>query len=139
MKTKFFHLIMVFLIILSIHIFAVFYDLYSGEVLIDIPQHFLGGLFLAMIFVYTAQRHDYFSSKPSSFLFIFSVLSFALLGSFVWEIFEFLLWISLPDLSEQLKWYSPDILDALSDMAAGLLGSVSFVVITSIIKKRKKF
>ena len=137
MKTKLSHLFAVFAMILALHLFAVFAKLYNGSTIwIDIPQHLLAGVFLSMIFVYVAKKNKYFSSDPSSFLFMFSVVSFALLGSFAWEIIEFLFWKFLPHFAEKLKWYSPDILDALSDMAAGLLGGVAFAVVSRTKKEK---
>ena len=133
MKTQAFLklIIMLILAVLFIHIAAIFTGLYQGKVWIDIPQHIISGIMLGLIWLMFIK-----DAIRNKMLVAVSIISFAVLGSFLWEIFEFVLLQLSPSLEETVKFYSRTLGDALSDMFYGFLGGVLVAMIT-LFKKNK--
>ncbi|MBI4363557.1 MAG: hypothetical protein HY545_01780, partial [Candidatus Doudnabacteria bacterium] len=86
MKVKAGFIVALFLIILISHLIAVAYDLYIKVFWFDLILHFLGGVALGLsaLRIFAKQLDQ---TKPW-FRFL-TVVMFAVLGSFAWELFEF--------------------------------------------------
>ena len=125
MKIKNKHILFLLVILIAIHFIARSLGLYEGKVWIDIPQHILGGILLAMIWLKIIQHQKI----PKIIVFI-SIITFSVFGSFVWEAFEFLFWTFFPDYALSLKWFSPTVSDTLSDLFAGFIGGTIVAILT---------
>ena len=114
-----------------VHIFAIYSGLYSGDVWIDLPLHFMGG-FLAAMMGYWAMG---FSAVRDRFgdinLFTtgFILVSIALLGSFIWELFEYGLAYCCESWARAGRLTSPSVADLLSDMGFGVSGGILFAAL----------
>lgn len=135
MSIKFSQIILIVAAMIAIHFVALRVGLYQGTVWVDMPLHFAGGIVLGMVALWLLQRSN-LSTKlgsPSNLALSAIIVSFALLGSFIWEALEFSFWHFLPNLANPLKLYSSRVSDVLSDMIFGLLGGV--VMATIFLKK----
>lgn len=123
MKVRLRHLVLLFLLISLLHfLFAKqqWYRFYG----LDLALHFLGGIGFALGWLWL---NDLLQRKVD----YFSVIMFALFGSFIWELYEFSVSSLLPKLAQTAAWYSPSVSDVLSDMFAGLIGGI---VVSAILK-----
>lgn len=113
---------------------AVYFGWYEVDyVWFDLLLHLISGAILAIIWLNIA-RADLFGSNL--WFFVLTTATFALLGSFAWELFEFFLELSAPNLAQQYSLNSPRISDALTDMLAGMFGG--FIWAYFIYKNRDK-
>ena len=105
------------------------------ETVQDVPRDLLATLAPGhrhrMLWVWILQQHSVAASfgAPSLFLVSVTIVSFALIGSFIWEIAEFSFWQLLPEYATAAKFYSPTVTDVLSDLAFGLLGGALLALI----------
>ena len=140
MKIKFIHIIFLLLIVTVIHFGSVLGGLYEGKVWVDIPLHFFSGMILGVFWLWIIQRTGYNITPDSSkkLLISISIIGFALIGSFLWEVFEFLFWKFLPNYSLPLKLYSSTVSDVLTDIFAGLIGGIVIAILAILPKKKRK-
>ena len=131
MHVSFFHIAALVVAMTITHFVGIVAGLYEGDVWIDIPLHIAGGSALGLLWVWILQQHSVVASfgAPSSFLVSITIVSFALTGSFVWEIAEFSFWQLLPEYATAAKFYSPTVTDVLSDLAFGMLGGALLALI----------
>jgi len=121
MKSKIFIIILLALLILIVHLIAVFAGLY-GVIPIDIPQHIIAGMIFGLIYFWWLSTYKKeILSKPLIFI---SIVSFAVFGSVIWEILEFSVWKLFPVFANNFKFFSPTVLDLLVDVISGLIGGV---------------
>ena len=80
----------------------------------DIPMHFLGGVFLGLVFGYVLLRHGIknFSQKT----FFYGILAIFIVG-ILWEIFEF-------NIDTFITFRDQNIIDTLSDICFDLAGGL---------------
>ena len=119
------YLVVLLLVIAGIHFGAVavrHYD--SGKVWIDIPLHALGGMFFALLFLWAAGNTFPMRSVRERFVVSMAIIGAAVIGSVLWEVFEFALLTLAPSLAQTAKWYSLRVSDVLSDLFAGLVGGM---------------
>ena len=122
----------------AVHIFAIRYSFYAGDVWIDMPLHFVGG-FLAAMVGYWAMGFPIFSQKFGElnvFATCFVLVSMSLIGSFLWELFEFGLLSCCESWARTGRLISPSVADVLSDMAMGLGGGVLFAVLLGFVARK---
>ena len=118
-----------------IHFIAVSVGLYEQPIIwIDKVLHVMAGVAVAMLWFWFLQRREKFSDGISKIILVGSVIGFVLLVALLWEIFEFAYWKGVPEWANKFKFYSPTIVDVLSDMVANLIGGVIF----SILAVKKK-
>ncbi len=125
--------IIVFLIFIFIlHFAALLNNLYWLISWIDIPMHFLGGLWVAMFFGYLNQK---FFRLPSFWMAALITLSFVALIGVAWEFFEF----SLDKIFTHAKLgtFQGDLTDTMGDLFFGLFGGLIFVLLDMIFRKNK--
>ena len=120
---KLFSLILILTLLISIfHFLGVFLGLYDKGIPIDVPQHILGGVIFGLIWIKYGLNNKKFKLLK---LFIFiTITSFAVLGSFIWEILEFMIWKTFPVFASNFKFYSPTVSEALSDIFGGFIGGI---------------
>jgi len=99
---------------------------YDRGIPVDLGEHFLGGIVLGIIGMWWLRSYK-LSSTPK-FLSLFIVTSFAVLGSFIWELMEYGLPYLTPNFADYFYLYSATVSDLLSDMACGLAGGLVVAV-----------
>ena len=122
------------------HIFAINYGYYSGDVWIDQPLHFVGGV-LAALAGYWALGFPAIGrifGELNRFATGFVLASFALIGSFLWELFEFGLLICCESWARAGRLISPSVADVLSDMGLGLAGGIVFALVWVLASRAKR-
>lgn len=110
------------LLVLVGQIAGVQFGLYEGpRIWFDLVLHFISGAILTMIWIILSREKLQISS-----ILVFTLVagSFALLGSFVWELFELLLNTASPELAREYSLRSSTVQDGLTDMLAGLCGGL---------------
>lgn len=118
-----------FIVLAGAYIFISYSACCSGYVWIDIPLHFLGGVFAAIVAVIFYRKN--FKSKNKLFILV-AIISGAVFIGASWELFE---WI-LDNLVPFFKLpHEPNLNDTMSDLALDLLGSAA----TAMFFLRKKF
>ena len=119
-----------------IHFTAVSVGLYEQSVIwIDKVLHVMAGVAIAMSWLWIVRRVLKISLENiHTIIAISSIVGFVLLIALFWEIFEFAYWKGAPEWANKFKFYSPTIVDVLSDMVSNLIGGVVF----SIFVSRKK-
>jgi len=120
MKISFKHLLVALAVILVGHIGVVVTGLYARGVGIDKPLHIIGGLIFGIIWILILQRYFQSDSKELKAI---SIILFAVLGGVIWEFFEVALLVYFNDLALVLQIWSSTVLDALLDIAYGMLGA----------------
>lgn len=121
------------------HVFAIQSGLYSGDVWIDMPLHFVGG-FLAGMMGYWAMGLRFIGEKFGDLNLSttgFVLISISLFGSFIWELFEFGLLYCCESWARAGRLISPTVPDLLSDMAFGVTGGIFFVAVLALAAARK--
>lgn len=119
--------IIIFTVLLTaLHLSAIFSGLYQGKVWVDIPLHIIGGMLLGFFWVWVLERSSARQrlGSPSKIFIGFSIISFALWGSFLWEVWEFLFSTFASGPALLLKIYSFTVSDTLSDMFFGIVGGL---------------
>lgn len=123
--------IIIFTVLLTaLHLSAIFSGLYQGKVWVDIPLHITGGALLGLFWVWILElplaRQKF--GLPSKMFIGFSIISFALFGSFLWEVWEFLFSTFASGPALFLKIYSFTVSDTLSDMFFGMIGGIAVAI-----------
>jgi len=127
MKSKCSLIVILVVIILLLHIAGIIFNLYEKKVRIDIPQHILSGAIFGLIWFWLLESNAQNFSKSLTGI---SIVSFAVLGSLIWEFFEFALWNFAPILAKNIQLYSPRVGELLGDMLSGLTGGIAIVLYT---------
>ena len=119
-----------------IHFTAVSIGLYEQSVIwIDKVLHVMAGVAIAMSWFWIMQRALKTSvENVPTLITISSTIGFVLFIALFWEIFEFAYWKGVPEWANKFKFYSPTIVDVLSDMISNLVGGAAF----SLFISRKK-
>lgn len=108
--------------VLAGQVIGVQFDLYTGDfVWLDLALHLLSGGILAAVWIAISEEKVHTKS-----LFFYTLLagSFALLGSFVWEVFELLVNQTSPELAAEYSLRSSTVADAITDMLFGFIGGL---------------
>src|SRR3989344_6922479 len=126
MQIRFKHLALLALLVTVGHFAALKLELYKGKIWVDMPLHFTSGIALGLLAIWILEN---LKNKLSGTALIIWVTALALAGSFVWELFEFLLHQFAPDIALNLRLYSPRVSDVLSDMTFGALGGLAISII----------
>jgi hypothetical protein len=96
------------------HLLSRVYGFYFKYSWYDILLHVLAGVALGLLWLWISRNSNFLSS----FVKYLSLLAFAVLGSFLWEIWEYTNWRIFP-------WttvYIQDVADILGDIFSGLAG-----------------
>lgn len=126
------HIALLLVLMAVIHFSAIPLGLYQGKVWIDMPLHVMGGIFFSMVGLLLFQKK---LDGTSNFIKIFSIISFALFGSFLWELFELGFGYLFPSGAGYFKLYSFTVSDALSDMSFGIFGGI---IVSYLFKKTRR-
>lgn len=96
--------------------FAREYGLYYTHWYVDIILHVLSGVGFGCFWVALTRK-----SVKARLPIILGAISFAVLGSLVWELWEFAGWRIMPG---GMRYYIPELGDTISDMFCGALGGL---------------
>jgi len=115
--------------ILFIHILAIINSWYWIFTWLDMPMHFLGGFWLAMVFLWILRKQNPKFIKLSNYLIVgIMTLGFVILIGVLWEFFEFGY-----DVLISSKGYfaaaQQGVADTMSDLFFDLLGGLAFLII----------
>lgn len=118
--------------IIGLHVFATIYSWYWTYTWFDMPMHFLGGFWLAIVFLYLNPDfkipNPRFTKLPNYLITIVITLGFVALIGVFWEFFEFLF-----DIFVSSKGYlgvaQQGVADTMSDLFFDLLGGLVFLII----------
>lgn len=144
--------VLIFLIaVLSLHILATFNYWYWTYLWLDIPMHFLGGFWTAMVFIYLISAYQFpvsgesFSPKADqplaekqNFLpFFIVILSFVALIGIFWEFYEFLNDVFLSS-RNYTQIFQQGAADTIADLFFDLLGGTVFIAIFRLFSRKLK-
>ncbi|MEX2514602.1 MAG: hypothetical protein WD335_00525 [Candidatus Paceibacterota bacterium] len=110
-----------FLVLIG-QILGVRFDLYTGDVVwLDLVLHVISGAVLAMVWIIISRSRV---QTTSLLAFTFLAGSFALFGSFAWEVFELAVNQNMPELAAEYSLRSSTVTDAITDMLGGFVGGL---------------
>ena len=120
-------LVILTVILTALHLSAIVLGFYQGRVWVDTPLHIIGGALLGLFWIWALERPSLRQKfgNPSQLFTGFSIIGFSLLGSFLWEVWEFLFSTFAPGPALFLKIYSFTVSDVLSDMFFGIVGGTA--------------
>ncbi len=116
--------------LLFIHIFASIAHLYWLIDWVDMPMHFLGGFWVAMVFFYLNQK---FFKIQNFWTTVIMTLSFVALIGVFWEFFEFLYDFFIFS-KEYFGVFQRGISDTMSDLFFDLIGGSAFLIVDKILR-----
>jgi len=122
MKYKIILSLLMFIALAILDAILVWLGFYDRNIPVDLFEHFLGGIVLGIMGMWWFKSHR-LSDSPK-FLSIFVISTFALLGSFIWELMEYGLFHLTPNFADYFYLYSATTSDLLSDMVCGLAGGL---------------
>jgi len=103
---------------------------------LDIPMHFLGGLWVALIYFYLDKR--YFKTESKIFFYI-SMISLSAFIGVLWEFFEYLYSTLFPNSIFSLFKLPLNLYrDTLGDLFFDILGGLFFCLLYFIVDKFKR-
>ncbi len=134
------HILCLLTFILVVHIFASIYYWYWTYPWFDMPMHFLGGFWLAMLFFYFKPgfefRNPKFNKLPKYIITAIIILGFVALVGVIWEFFEFFC-----DVFIAAKGYievsQRGVGDTMGDLFFDLLGGLALILTLKIFSKSK--
>jgi uncharacterized membrane protein YjdF len=116
------------ILILSFHILATLNSWYWIFTWLDMPMHFLGGFWLAVVFMWLNSKFNIIEIRPPNIDKLILVLGFVILVGVFWEFFEFGY-----DVLISSKGYfaaaQQGTADTMSDLFFDLLGGLVFLII----------
>jgi hypothetical protein len=113
-------------VIVAMHAMSTLLGLYEEGLPVDKPQHFLGGAALGIVWLLIVEKSR--SGTVQGGIFALGIVSFAVFGSFLWEVLEFLFSRAVPHLAQASKLYSPTVDDLIGDMLGGFFGGAAVAV-----------
>lgn len=123
--------IALYLIIVVAHFVAKNNGLYGSYALTDIILHTLSGIMLGYFWMWLLQKYG-----PNSMLIsLVSIVSFAVAGSALWEVWEYGGWSFVPNVTNA---YIPVLTDSLGDIVCGLVGGIIAALIYGVNRSREK-
>lgn len=124
--------------IAAIHFIAVFYDWYWRFLWIDIPMHFLGGVFVAVVFLWLVKRFPgHFDMSRNFFVTSIFLLGFVALTGILWEFSEFL--YDLVIISKGWESFAGQgARDMIGDLFFDLLGGLTIAVFRRLSYNKSK-
>ncbi len=130
MNIRVYHPIIILVLMGVTHFFiAIPFGLYQdGKVWIDKPLHIMGGIVFAMIGLLLIQKR---LENVTTFIKRLSIVNLALLGSFIWELFELGYYTWFNESALRFKFYSPTVKDALLDMLFGIIGGMIIALLVT--------
>lgn len=103
------------------------YGFYNSLWYTDVILHTLSGAAFGYLALVGLNK-----DKVNPIFLILSLTSFAVLGSYFWELWEFSGWHLVPS---DMEFYKPELSDSLGDIASGMVGGF-LVAINSLIQKK---
>ncbi len=137
-------ILILLVIIVALQLIASLNSWYYRFTWFDMPMHFLGGFWSALIFIYLNSRFNNADSQKLWF-FVVLTLSFVSLVGVLWELSEYL-WNAITlnanqyfiDLA-QAGLAQNGLRDTLGDLLFDLIGGLGFFVFSVILKSREVF
>lgn len=118
----------IFVFLAAVHILSVLNSLYWLFPWVDIPLHFLGGFWSAVVLAWLNLKFNLRFFEGRKFLWNFVlILSFVALIGVLWEFFEFS-WDFLSNSMDVSKIAQPGLADTMGDLFFDLLGGTFFVL-----------
>ena len=104
MKISLWYVLILIFAVTALQIFAAVSGHYDGDVVfLDKIGHVLSGVALGLLWIWILHKKSWTGSLP---LVAISIALFSLLGSFIWELFEFFVTENLPEVSRTENLYS---------------------------------
>ncbi len=115
-------------VVLLLHIFAISFHWYAILPWFDSVHHFLGGFWVASLYLYLSRVYPRLAQLPdSAFGAFIAVSAFAALTGVLWEFYEFGFDFVLDRYGIPFRAQA-DIVDTMTDLVFDLAGSVAFVI-----------
>jgi len=117
----------------AVHTIASFNDLYRSMAWVDIPAHFLSGVFSAAFFYWFFQyRPSYFDTSRNFGITLVLVLGWVTLIGVGWEFFEYLYDLSIVKYGLELKVLQFGLVDTLGDLLFDMLGGAFLAIFVKL-------
>lgn len=128
MKTHLVTASIIFLLVIVGSLLARAYNWYHLYWYADIILHTLSGVALGLVWLWLSKERG----SSSLFVIILGTIGFAILGSVLWEFWEFAGWRITPS---HVRFYIPELGDTLGDILCGAIGGLISTMSTLLRKK----
>ncbi|HZX01193.1 MAG TPA: hypothetical protein VFE87_02260 [Candidatus Paceibacterota bacterium] len=124
------------LVLLGVHLTAVFYSLYWGVRWIDIPIHFSGGVLIGLVFLWLVEMYPGQFKLPGNFWArALLIISFGALMGVVWEFTEFT--YDLFVVGHGLRSAQQGVADTMGDLFFDIIGTFTVATFQKLIYNEK--
>ncbi len=125
--------------ILSFHFLGSFYHWYDAVLWLDIPMHLIGGMWVALLFVYLFEKYLLKLEQVHFFRSLILALGFVALIGILWEFYEYLSDVYIYKIHPLNLVFNPkNYPDTLSDIVNDLVGGTAVLSIIYLLRKSKK-
>ena len=108
------------ILIAILYALSVFYSLFWEIWWLDIPMHFLGGLWVVILSAWFFSHFSFFHSRKGNAKFVWSTLLFSVvLIGVLWEVFEYATGTAAPP----QEYWSDTLLDIAMDFLGAFIGA----------------
>jgi len=124
------------LVLLGVHLTAVFYSLYWNIRWIDIPIHFSGGVLIGLMFLWLVDMYPRQFRLPGNFWArALLIVSFGALWGVIWEFTEFT--YDLTVIGYGLKLAQQGVADTMGDLFFDIVGTFAVATFQKLIYNEK--
>ena len=120
------HLVFFFVAMATAHLSFYKLGTYGTLPWLDLPMHVLGGVFLALVWLFVAKNYI---QDVNRVVFSASLIGFVLFFGIGWEIAELIGWLYFSDVCRLCSLYDPLVGDLLLDLALDFVGAVIVVIL----------
>ena len=125
--------------ILSFHFLSSFYHWYDAVLWLDIPMHLIGGMWVALLFVYLFEKYLLKLEQVHFFKSLILTLGFVALIGILWEFYEYLSDVYIYKIHPLNLVFNPkNYPDTLSDIVNDLIGGTAVLSLIYLLRKSKK-
>lgn len=125
--------------ILIFHFLSSFYRWYDQIWWLDIPMHLIGGMWVALLFVYLFEKNVLKLEQIHFFKALILCLGFVALVGIFWEFYEYLSDVYIYNVHPLNLVFNPkNYPDTLSDLVNDFIGGIVALCSIYFIKKTKK-
>ncbi len=136
-KLKLSHLTLIIFILGAAHFVLLKTKAYGNNHWVDIPLHIIMGLFLGLIFLW--RRNKLKNQEVINYRsLVTGLITFGFFGGLVWEIFEVIIWRSLPLIGNYVEIKQTALSDTFSDLTFDVLGSLIWLIFMKPVKSNEK-
>ena len=137
MRIRLYYIPLLLLVIAGLHFVALYGGVYDAQIEAefiwwDNVLHFFVGIVFAIAWLWYLQWRQYESFSRFTIL---STLAFVLVMAISWELFEYFARLFYRGLVESLQLYSPNLVEALSDIASNIVGATVLLIVKERLEK----